>query len=134
MSHLVKNFTLFKKVLKISVCDSADQLMKKGWDRFKFTDEGFFVDTFVGQLRMIRQCASEKHVQVAPEIFWDLSIPVPKKGPVRLNHCLALFAGEEIMTGDSLPVCYHCGARAEAVRQYKIERLPKVLVIRILLS
>lgn len=93
------------------------------------------VDIFVGQLRSSLRCTFCDHVSVTLDPFWDLSMPIPtKSGTVKLSQCLEHFTKEEVLDGDEKPTCSKCQMRRKCTKSFSIQKFPKILVIRILLT
>jgi ubiquitin carboxyl-terminal hydrolase 2/21 len=81
----------------------------ESWKRYLRRDDSKIVDLFVGQLKSTLQCTVCGHCSVTFDPFWDLSLPIPTSANkstsnLRLQHCLDLFAKEEILDGDEKPV------------------------------
>ena len=86
----------------------ADKAVES-WRRYLRRDDSKIVDLFVGQLKSTLQCVQCGHCSVTFDPFWDLSLPIPSSSSssgkgVRLQHCLDLFAKEEVLDGDEKPV------------------------------
>jgi ubiquitin carboxyl-terminal hydrolase 2 len=88
-------------------CSDA-QKATESWKRYLRRDDSKIVDLFVGQLKSTLQCTVCGHCSVTFDPFWDLSLPIPPSArsvsSVKVQHCLDLFAKEEILDGDEKPV------------------------------
>ena len=88
-------------------CSDA-QKATESWKRYLRRDDSKIVDLFVGQLKSTLQCTVCGHCCVTFDPFWDLSLPIPPSArsvsSVKVQHCLELFAKEEILDGDEKPV------------------------------
>ena len=90
------------------MADSDAEKAAESWRRYLRRDDSRIVDLFVGQLKSTLQCTVCGHRSVTFGPFWDLSLPIPPTSAsvrsLRVQHCLDLFAKEEILDGDEKPV------------------------------
>lgn len=89
----------------------------------------------MGQLKSTLRCTHCGHCSVTFDPFWDLSLPIPQRtGQLRLSQCLEYFTKEETLDGDEKPTCSKCKERRKCTKSFTIQKFPKILVIRILLT
>ncbi|NXL31952.1 UBP2 hydrolase, partial [Glaucidium brasilianum] len=109
-----------------------------GWERgWELRVSPCFVpspsDLFVGQLKSSLTCSECGYCSTAFDPFWDLSLPIPKKGygEVTLMDCLRLFTKEDVLDGDEKPTCCRCKARTRCTKKFSIQKFPKILVLHL---
>uniref|UniRef100_A0A669F6V5 Ubiquitin carboxyl-terminal hydrolase n=1 Tax=Oreochromis niloticus TaxID=8128 RepID=A0A669F6V5_ORENI len=107
---------------------------KKMWSKYLEREDSKIVDLFVGQLKSSLTCSHCGFCSTVFDPFWDLSLPIAKKGygEVSLMDCMRLFTKEDVLDGDEKPTCYRCKARRRCTKKFTIQKFPKILVLRIL--
>lgn len=111
---------------------SDNQKALECWKRYLRTDDSKIVDIFVGQLKSTLQCTVCNHCSTTFEVFWDLSLPLPKAtSKISLSQCLELFTKEEILDGDEMPTCSKCKCRRKCKKRFLIHKYPEVLVLHL---
>uniref|UniRef100_A0A671LHR1 Ubiquitin carboxyl-terminal hydrolase 2 n=1 Tax=Sinocyclocheilus anshuiensis TaxID=1608454 RepID=A0A671LHR1_9TELE len=90
-------------------------------------------DLFVGQLKSSLTCSECGYCSTVFDPFWDLSLPIAKKGygEVSLMDCMRLFTKEDVLDGDEKPTCYRCKARRRCTKKFTVQKFPKILVLHL---
>ncbi|XP_028850078.1 ubiquitin carboxyl-terminal hydrolase 21 [Denticeps clupeoides] len=105
------------------------------WKKYLERDDSRIVDLFSGQLRSSLHCSVCSHYSNTFDVFYDLSLPIPKRSTSRdsvsLKECLDLFSQEEKLDEENAPMCERCCRRTESTKRLTIQRFPKVLVIHL---
>ncbi|XP_010155184.1 PREDICTED: ubiquitin carboxyl-terminal hydrolase 2 [Eurypyga helias] len=103
------------------------------WRRYQEREDSRIGDLFVGQLKSSLTCSECGYCSTAFDPFWDLSLPIPKKGygEVTLMDCLRLFTKEDVLDGDEKPTCCRCKARTRCTKKFSIQKFPKILVLHL---
>uniref|UniRef100_A0A4W3GHL6 Ubiquitin carboxyl-terminal hydrolase 2 n=1 Tax=Callorhinchus milii TaxID=7868 RepID=A0A4W3GHL6_CALMI len=111
-----------------------DEKGKQMWKKYLEREDSRIVDLFVGQLKSSLTCSECGYCSTVFDPFWDLSLPISKKGygEVSLMDCIRLFTKEDVLDGDEKPTCYRCKARRRCTKKFTIQKFPKILVLRIL--
>ncbi|KAF7653606.1 hypothetical protein LDENG_00080940 [Lucifuga dentata] len=106
---------------------------KKMWSKYLEREDSKIVDLFVGQLKSSLTCTHCGFCSTVFDPFWDLSLPITKKGysEVSLMDCMRLFTKEDILDGDEKPTCYRCKARRRCTKKFTIQKFPKILVLHL---
>ncbi|CAL8350296.1 unnamed protein product [Lota lota] len=106
---------------------------KKMWSKYLEREDSKVVDLFVGQLRSSLTCSHCGFCSTVFDPFWDLSLPIAKKGygEVSLMDCMRLFTKEDVLDGDEKPTCYRCKARRRCTKKFTVQRFPKILVLHL---
>uniref|UniRef100_A0AAY5F0U9 Ubiquitin carboxyl-terminal hydrolase 2 n=1 Tax=Electrophorus electricus TaxID=8005 RepID=A0AAY5F0U9_ELEEL len=106
---------------------------KKMWSKYLEREDSKIVDLFVGQLKSSLTCTDCGYCSTVFDPFWDLSLPIAKKGygEVSLMDCMRLFTKEDVLDGDEKPTCYRCKARRRCTKKFTIQRFPKILVLHL---
>ncbi|XP_017289639.1 ubiquitin carboxyl-terminal hydrolase 2a isoform X1 [Kryptolebias marmoratus] len=106
---------------------------KKMWSKYLEREDSKIVDLFVGQLRSSLTCSHCGFCSTVFDPFWDLSLPIAKKGygEVSLMDCMRLFTKEDVLDGDEKPTCYRCKARRRCTKKFTIQNFPKILVLHL---
>ncbi|KAG9265133.1 ubiquitin carboxyl-terminal hydrolase 2-like isoform X1 [Astyanax mexicanus] len=106
---------------------------KKMWSKYLEREDSKIVDLFVGQLKSSLTCTECGYCSTVFDPFWDLSLPIAKKGygEVSLMDCVRLFTKEDVLDGDEKPTCYRCKARRRCTKKFTIQRFPKILVLHL---
>uniref|UniRef100_A0A1A8MTF3 Ubiquitin carboxyl-terminal hydrolase n=1 Tax=Nothobranchius pienaari TaxID=704102 RepID=A0A1A8MTF3_9TELE len=106
---------------------------KKMWSKYLEREDSKIVDLFVGQLKSSLTCSHCGFRSTVFDPFWDLSLPIAKKGygEVSLMDCMRLFTKEDILDGDEKPTCYRCKARRRCTKKFTIQKFPKILVLHL---
>ncbi|XP_023648434.1 ubiquitin carboxyl-terminal hydrolase 2-like isoform X2 [Paramormyrops kingsleyae] len=110
-----------------------DEKGKRMWNRYLEREDSKIVDLFVGQLKSSLTCCQCGYCSTVFDPFWDLSLPIAKKGhgEVSLMDCMRLFTKEDVLDGDEKPTCYRCKARRKCTKKFTIQRFPKILVLHL---
>ncbi|KAM9255719.1 ubiquitin carboxyl-terminal hydrolase 2 isoform 1-T1 [Cariama cristata] len=110
-----------------------DEKSRQMWRRYQEREDSRISDLFVGQLKSSLTCSECGYCSTAFDPFWDLSLPIPKKGygEVTLMDCLRLFTKEDVLDGDEKPTCCHCKARTRCTKKFSIQKFPKILVLHL---
>ncbi|XP_074496267.1 ubiquitin carboxyl-terminal hydrolase 2a isoform X1 [Sebastes fasciatus] len=106
---------------------------KKMWNKYLEREDSKIVDVFVGQLKSSLTCSHCGFCSTVFDPFWDLSLPIAKKGygEVSLMDCMRLFTKEDVLDGDEKPTCYRCKARRRCTKKFTIQKFPKILVLHL---
>ncbi|XP_058270147.1 ubiquitin carboxyl-terminal hydrolase 2a isoform X1 [Hemibagrus wyckioides] len=110
-----------------------DEKGKKMWSKYLEREDSKIVDLFVGQLKSSLTCTECGYCSTVFDPFWDLSLPISKKGygEVSLMDCMRLFTKEDVLDGDEKPTCYRCKARRKCTKKFTIQKFPKILVLHL---
>ncbi|XP_071760186.2 ubiquitin carboxyl-terminal hydrolase 2a isoform X1 [Centroberyx gerrardi] len=106
---------------------------KKMWSKYLEREDSKIVDLFVGQLKSSLTCSHCGFCSTVFDPFWDLSLPIAKKGygEVSLMDCMRLFTKEDVLDGDEKPTCYRCKARRRCTKKFTVQKFPKILVLHL---
>ncbi|XP_077578343.1 ubiquitin carboxyl-terminal hydrolase 2a isoform X1 [Stigmatopora nigra] len=106
---------------------------KKMWNKYLEREDSKIVDVFVGQLKSSLTCSHCGFCSTVFDPFWDLSLPIAKKGygEVSLMDCMRLFTKEDVLDGDEKPTCYKCKARRRCTKKFTVQKFPKILVLHL---
>uniref|UniRef100_A0A6I8NYY2 Ubiquitin carboxyl-terminal hydrolase 2 n=1 Tax=Ornithorhynchus anatinus TaxID=9258 RepID=A0A6I8NYY2_ORNAN len=76
------------------------------WRKYLEREDSRIGDLFVGQLKSSLTCTECGYCSTVFDPFWDLSLPIAKRGfpEVTLMDCLRLFTKEDVLDGDEKPV------------------------------
>lgn len=117
-------------------------------------------ELFCGQLRSEIRCETCKHRSLCFDIFWDLSVPVPKQvekmrlsggflsgirpvsatkgattsahtGVMSIYDCLKAYTEQEILCDKAAYYCTKCKMHRSVAKKISIYRLPNVLVLHL---
>ncbi|KAF0693553.1 Aste57867_15495 [Aphanomyces stellatus] len=107
-------------------------------------------EQFCGQLRSEVICQTCNHRSICFDVFWDLSLPVPKKakggairfgafksqdddglGNTTVQDCLRAYTEEEHMKEDDAFYCSKCKVHRSVVKKISLQRCPNVLVLHL---
>ncbi|XP_030633064.1 ubiquitin carboxyl-terminal hydrolase 2a isoform X1 [Chanos chanos] len=110
-----------------------DEKGKRMWSKYLEREDSKIVDLFVGQLKSSLTCSDCGYCSTVFDPFWDLSLPIAKKGygDVSLMDCMRLFTKEDVLDGDEKPTCYRCKARRRCTKKFTIQKFPKILVLHL---
>ncbi|KPP73225.1 ubiquitin carboxyl-terminal hydrolase 2-like [Scleropages formosus] len=110
-----------------------DEKGKRMWNRYLEREDSKIVDLFVGQLKSSLTCTECGYCSTVFDPFWDLSLPIAKKGygEVSLMDCVRLFTKEDVLDGDEKPTCHRCKARRRCTKKFTIQKFPKILVLHL---
>ncbi|XP_046719236.1 ubiquitin carboxyl-terminal hydrolase 2a isoform X1 [Silurus meridionalis] len=110
-----------------------DEKGKKMWSKYLEREDSKIVDLFVGQLKSSLTCTECGYCSTVFDPFWDLSLPIGKKGygEVSLMDCMRLFTKEDVLDGDEKPTCYRCKARRKCTKKFTVQKFPKILVLHL---
>ncbi|XP_033758471.1 ubiquitin carboxyl-terminal hydrolase 2-like isoform X2 [Pecten maximus] len=90
------------------------------------------VEIFVGQLKSELRFKDCGHKSTTFDPFWDLSVPIPKRGSqVSIQQCINLFMKEEELDHDERPTCEQCKKRKACTKSFSIQRFPQILVLHL---
>ncbi|XP_029428730.1 ubiquitin carboxyl-terminal hydrolase 2 isoform X1 [Rhinatrema bivittatum] len=103
------------------------------WQKYLEREDSKIVDLFVGQLKSSLTCSECSYCSTVFDPFWDLSLPIAKKGhsEVSLMDCMRLFTKEDILDGDEKPTCCRCKVRRKCTKKFTIQKFPKILVLHL---
>lgn len=106
---------------------------KEMWKRYLQREDSKIVDLFVGQLKSSLTCTECGYCSTVFDPFWDLSLPIAKKGyhEVSLMDCMQLFTKEDVLDGDEKPTCERCKARRKCTKKFTVQKFPKILVLHL---
>ncbi|XP_060085608.1 ubiquitin carboxyl-terminal hydrolase 2-like [Ylistrum balloti] len=95
-------------------------------------DNSRIVEIFVGQLKSELRFKDCGHKSTTFDPFWDLSVPIPKRGSqVSIQQCINLFMKEEELDHDERPTCEQCKKRKACTKSFSIQRFPQILVLHL---
>ena len=100
---------------------------KKSWEEYCKRDYSKLVETFVGQIVSTLTCSVCGEVSTVFEYFWDLSVPLASS----VSRCLEKFTSTEILDGHDRPKCEKCNEKRKMTKQYKLWKLPEILIIHL---
>ncbi|XP_028931511.1 ubiquitin carboxyl-terminal hydrolase 2 isoform X1 [Ornithorhynchus anatinus] len=103
------------------------------WRKYLEREDSRIGDLFVGQLKSSLTCTECGYCSTVFDPFWDLSLPIAKRGfpEVTLMDCLRLFTKEDVLDGDEKPTCCRCRARKRCIKKFSIQKFPKILVLHL---
>ncbi|XP_072449604.1 ubiquitin carboxyl-terminal hydrolase 2-like isoform X1 [Chiloscyllium punctatum] len=106
---------------------------RRMWKKYLEREDSWIVDHFVGQLKSSLTCSECGYCSTVFDPFWDLSLPISKKGygEVSLMDCIRLFTKEDVLDGDEKPTCYRCKTRRKCTKKFTIQKFPKILVLHL---
>ncbi|XP_054649863.1 ubiquitin carboxyl-terminal hydrolase 2a isoform X1 [Dunckerocampus dactyliophorus] len=112
---------------------SDEEKGRRMWSKYLEREDSKIVDLFVGQLKSSLTCSHCGFCSTVFDPFWDLSLPIAKKGygEVSLMDCMRLFTKEDVLDGDEKPTCYKCKARRRCTKKFTIQKFPKILVLHL---
>ncbi|XP_059812974.1 ubiquitin carboxyl-terminal hydrolase 2-like isoform X2 [Hypanus sabinus] len=110
-----------------------DEKSRRMWKKYLEREDSRIVDLFVGQLKSSLTCSECGYCSTAFDPFWDLSLPISKKGygEVSLIDCIQMFTKEDVLDGDEKPTCYRCKVRRKCTKKFTIQKSPKILVLHL---
>ncbi|XP_059494942.1 ubiquitin carboxyl-terminal hydrolase 2-like isoform X2 [Stegostoma tigrinum] len=110
-----------------------DEKGRRMWKKYLEREDSRIVDHFVGQLKSSLTCSECGYCSTVFDPFWDLSLPISKKGygEVSLMDCIRLFTKEDVLDGDEKPTCYRCKTRRKCTKKFTIQKFPKILVLHL---
>ncbi|XP_051895835.1 ubiquitin carboxyl-terminal hydrolase 2-like isoform X3 [Pristis pectinata] len=110
-----------------------DEKGRRMWKKYLEREDSRIVDHFVGQLKSSLTCSECGYCSTVFDPFWDLSLPISKKGygEVSLMDCIRLFTKEDVLDGDEKPTCYRCKVRRKCTKKFTIQKFPKILVLHL---
>ena len=92
----------------------------------------FVNDVFDGQYESIVKCLNCEELSYTYEEFVDLSVEIPKNLQMpTLYDCLDAFISIEKLQGETKYQCDKCKKSQDALKQLKIWKFPKVLIIHL---
>ncbi|XP_046323728.1 ubiquitin carboxyl-terminal hydrolase 21-like [Marmota monax] len=105
------------------------------WKHYLEREDSKIVDLFAGQLKSCRMCQACGYHSMTFEVFFDLSLPIPKEGfsgeKVSLWDCFNLFTKEEEIELENAPVCDRCCQKTQSTKKLTIQRFPSILVLHL---
>ncbi|KAF7474288.1 hypothetical protein GHT09_014980 [Marmota monax] len=105
------------------------------WKHYLEREDSKIVDLFAGQLKSCRMCQACGYRSMTFEVFFDLSLPIPKEGfsgeKVSLWDCFNLFTKEEEIELENAPVCDRCCQKTQSTKKLTIQRFPSILVLHL---
>ncbi|XP_005988165.1 ubiquitin carboxyl-terminal hydrolase 2a isoform X2 [Latimeria chalumnae] len=106
---------------------------KRMWKKYLEREDSKIVDLFVGQLKSSLTCSECGYCSTVFDPFWDLSLPIAKKGygETSLMDCMRLFTKEDVLDGDEKPTCYRCKVRRKCTKKFTIQKFPRILVLHL---
>uniref|UniRef100_A0A673XRB0 Ubiquitin carboxyl-terminal hydrolase 2 n=1 Tax=Salmo trutta TaxID=8032 RepID=A0A673XRB0_SALTR len=112
---------------------SDNEKGKKMWNKYLEREDSKVVDLFVGQLKSSLTCSECGYCSTVFDPFWDLSLPIAKKGSgeVSLTDCMRFFTKEDVLDGDEKPTCCRCKARRKCTKKFTIQKFPQILVLHL---
>ncbi|XP_067826934.1 ubiquitin carboxyl-terminal hydrolase 2-like [Heptranchias perlo] len=110
-----------------------DERGRRMWKKYLEREDSRIVEHFVGQLKSSLTCSECGYCSTVFDPFWDLSLPISKKGygEVSLMDCIRLFTKEDVLDGDEKPTCYRCKVRRKCTKKFTIQKFPKILVLHL---
>ena len=105
----------------------------KFWNHHISRNRSIVSEMFEGLLMSTLKCTACGKQSHTFEVFSNLSLPIPTKLGHRFTilDCLDLFSDEEKLFGEAAWECPTCKVKRDAIKQIKICKLPKVLVIHL---
>uniref|UniRef100_A0A8C6A6Z5 Ubiquitin carboxyl-terminal hydrolase n=1 Tax=Marmota marmota marmota TaxID=9994 RepID=A0A8C6A6Z5_MARMA len=105
------------------------------WKHYLEREDSKIVDLFAGQLESCRMCQACGYRSMTFEVFFDLSLPIPKAGfsgeKVSLWDCFNLFTKEEEIELENAPVCDRCCQKTQSTKKLTIQRFPSILILHL---
>lgn len=107
--------------------------INKFWTHHVSRNRSIVSELFEGLLMSTLKCTACGKQSHSFEVFTNLSLPIPTKLGHRFTilDCLDLFSDEEKLFGEAAWECPTCKTKRDAIKQIKICKLPKVLVIHL---
>ncbi|OQR90426.1 ubiquitin-specific protease [Thraustotheca clavata] len=126
---------------------SDKDISEEYWQFYVQRNYSALSEQFCGQLRSEVTCQVCNHRSVCFDVFWDLSIPVPKKGKsmtirfggckaeddggVAIQDCLKAYMEEENIKEDDAYYCSKCKTHRPVIKKINLQRCPQVLVLHL---
>lgn len=104
-----------------------DDQARESWKQYRLRDDSKLVDIFVGQIVSTLTCVKCGETSTVFESFWDLSVPISSS----VHNSLKTFTTAEILDHDEKPKCEKCQTNRKMIKEYRIFRLPKILIIHL---
>ncbi|RHY32574.1 hypothetical protein DYB32_002442 [Aphanomyces invadans] len=120
------------------------------WQYYVKRNSSALSEQFCGQLRSEVTCQTCRHRSICFDVFWDLSLPVPKKakgGAIRfgalksstdddssmctVQECLRAYTEEEHLKDEDAFYCSSCKTHRSVVKSICLQRCPNVLVLHL---
>lgn len=127
-----------QKPTPISIDEKAEERLKEkdraklSWERCLRYENSPLVDIFAGQLKSTLECTSCSYQSVTFDMFWDLSLPLPRdNSSTTLHDCIQLFMSKEILDGDEKPKCARCKEKRRCTKKLSIQKCPEILVLHL---
>lgn len=120
--------------------DSDQTVADMWWRNYTERNAGVIVDLFAGQLRSCVTCSKCGNTSRAFDVFWDLSLPLPRSGKlgssfgskqVPLTQCLDLYIAPEKLEGSEAHYCRKCKTHQRSEKKLALWRAPPVLVLHL---
>jgi len=127
-----------QKPTPIKIDEAAEERLRendraeRSWQRCLRYDNSPIADIFAGQLKSCLECSVCHHKSITFDMFWDLSIPLPRnKSSIHLNECIQLFMSEEQLDGKEKPLCERCKTKQTCTKKFFIQQCPVILVLHL---
>ena len=116
------------------------------WKYYQDRNASAISDLFCGQLQSEVICQKCQHRSICYDVFWDLSVPIPKRAKTfrktvfskdtigascTLEQCLKAYTETETMRGDDEYYCSKCKTHRPVTKRISLYRAPEVLVIHL---
>ncbi|CAK4978976.1 unnamed protein product [Aphanomyces euteiches] len=124
------------------------------WQYYFKRNQSALSDHFCGQLRSEVTCQTCNHRSICFDVFWDLSLPVPKKpksSAIRfgtfksssahedkddaslcsIQDCLRAYTEEEHLKEEDAFYCSKCKTHRSVIKKICLQRCPNVLVLHL---
>ena len=100
------------------------------WQKFIKNEFSIIKNLFGGMTHVIITCACCGNKSNNFDFFQVLQLSIPDDA-TNINECLELFTKEERMDKDNMINCDFCGRRNKSIKQTKLWKLPKILIIQL---
>ena len=100
------------------------------WQKFIKNEFSIIKNLFGGMTHVIITCSCCGNKSHNFDFFQVLQLSIPDNA-TNINDCLELFTKEEIMDKDNMINCDFCGRRNKSIKQTKLWKLPKILIIQL---
>lgn len=126
--------------------DATDRsISDEFWKYYLERNSSAISELFCGQLQSEVICQTCSHRSVCYDVFWDLSIPIPRKSRSKsikralfskdsgctLEECLETYVGQEELKGNDSYYCSKCKTHRPVTKTMSLYRAPQVLVIHL---
>lgn len=100
------------------------------WSFYQQRNTSILSDLFCGQLRSEIICHTCRHRSLCFDVFWDLSLPIPKHKS-NLSDCLRSYTEAEELIEEDAYYCCQCKTHRAVTKHISFYRLPSILVIHL---